>query len=159
MEHTKATRRAMRNFLWQWGNTLTRIKRLEQERAEFRERADDARRTLRSPTLSGMPKGGKSSDLSDVVVAICKEAELYDKQVQRINSEIDAAMNLRNCIEDCVSQLTPVQEKVITYRYVDGRSWRFVAMKLNYDEDYVRKLDTQAVDALSDMLDITTTAG
>lgn len=159
MEHTKATRRAMRNFLWQWGNTLTRIKRLEQERAEFRERADDARRTLRSPTLSGMPKGGKSSDLSDVVVAICKEAELYDKQVQRINSEIDAAMNLRNCIEDCVSQLTPVQEKVITYRYVDGRSWRFVSMKLNYDEDYVRKLDTQAVDALSDMLDITTTAG
>lgn len=159
MEHTKATRRAMRNLLWQWGNTLTRIKRLEQERAEFREYADDARRTLRSPTLSGMPKGGKSSDLSDVVVAICKEAEIYDKQVQRINSEIDAAMNLRNCIEDCVSRLTPVQEKVITYRYVDGRSWRFVAMKLNYDEDYVRKLDTQAVDALSDMLDITTTAG
>ena len=159
MEHTKATRRAMRNLLWQWGNTLTRIKRLEQERAEFREHADDARRTLRSPALSGMPKGGKSSDLSDVVVAICKEAEIYDKQVQRINSEIDAAMNLRNCIEDCVSQLTPVQEKVITYRYVDGRSWRFVAMKLNYDEDYVRKLDTQAVDALSDMLDITTTAG
>ena len=159
MQHTKAQRRAMRNMLWAWGNTLTRIKRLENERTAFREYADDARRTLRSPNMSGMPKGGKSSDLSDVIVAINKEVEMYDRQVRRINAEIEDAMQMRNCVEDCIVHLTPLQENVLTYRYVDGRSWRFVAMKLNYAEEYVKAVDTQAVDAMIDMLNVAVTPG
>ena len=61
----KRRRRAnMRRLLWSWGNTLARIQRLEQERAAFRAMADDARMTLRSPSLSGMPGGGARTDLA-----------------------------------------------------------------------------------------------
>ena len=163
MDNERAARRAARNqtrrLLWQWGMTLERIRKLEQERAEFRAMADDARRTLRSPNMSGMPRGGKSSDLSDVVVNVLRETDMYEEQVQRINTEIDSAIKLRNCIEDCVTQLPPVQERVLTYRYVDGRSWRFIAMKMNYAEEYVKDIDARAVDAVAGMIEIQTAHG
>lgn len=163
MNNERAARRATRNqtrrLLWQWGMTLERIRKLEQERAEFRDMADDARRTLRSPNLSGMPRGGKSSDLSDVVVNVLRVIDMYEEQVKRINSEIDAAIRMRNCIEDCVAQLPPVQERVLTYRYVDGRSWRFIAMKMNYTEEYVKDIDARAVDAVAGMIEIQTAHG
>lgn len=163
MDNERAVRRASRNqtrrLLWQWGMTLERIRKLEQERAGFRTMADDARRTLRSPNMSGMPKGGKTSDLSDVIVNALRETDMYEAQVQRINTEIDAAIHLRNCIEDCVTQLPPIQERILTYRYVDGRSWRFIAMKLNYAEEYVKDIDARAVDAVAAMIEIQAAQG
>lgn len=155
-EALRARRAHTRRLLWQWGNTLTRIRRLEQERAAFAEMAADARRTLRSPAMNGMPRGGRASDLSDVVARAMDEAERYERQAERINLEIDDAIRFRNCIEDCISGLTPLQESILTYRYIDVRSWRFIAMKLNYDEGHLRKIEAQAVDAISDMIEIQT---
>ena len=155
-EALRARRAHTRRLLWQWGNTLTRIRRLEQERAAFAEMAADARRTLRSPAMNGMPRGGRASDLSDVVARAMDEAERYERQAERINLEIDDAIRIRNCIEGCIAGLTPLQESILTYRYIDVRSWRFIAMKLNYDEGHLRKIEAQAVDAISEMIEIQT---
>lgn len=152
----KRRRRAnMRRLLWSWGNTLARIQRLEQERAAFRAMADDARMTLRSPSLSGMPGGGARTDLSDVVARVMDEERRYTEQAQRIAREIDDAMRLRNCIEDCIARLSPAQESVLTWRYIDRRSWTFIAYKLNYDERSVRRIEAGALDAISAMIEIT----
>lgn len=159
IQEAKDTRRAERNsvrkMLWMWGNTVSKVKRLEQERAFYRSQADDRRITLRSPSLSGMPKGGKPSDLSDVIVSIQREQEMYEQQAERINAEIADALRLRNCMQQCIDQLTPLQAKIIAYRYSDGHNWQYIAMKTNYDEASVRRIDTQAVDAIMGMIEIT----
>ncbi len=154
-EGMRRSRNAIRRLLWQWGTTAMRIERLKKERDAFFEMANDARsRSLRTSTLTGMPRGGKSSDLSDIVAAAIEESERYAVQAERINAEIDDAMRLRNCIAECVAELPPLQEKVITYRYVDDHSWRYIAMKLTYDERHVRRIEESAVDAIGRMIEI-----
>ena len=67
MEERRNTRNAVRKLLWRWGNTMTALRRLEREREEAQRWANDARDTLRAQNLTGMPRGGRQSDLSDVV--------------------------------------------------------------------------------------------
>lgn len=158
-QEERDTRRAARNnirkMLWVWGNSIDKIKRLERERMFYRDQADDRRVTLRSPSLAGMPRGGKHSDLSDVIVGVQREQEMYERQAERINAEIADVLRLRNCMQECIDRLSPLQEKIIGYRYSDGHNWQYIAMKTNYDEASVRRIDTQAVDAIMEMIEIT----
>lgn len=154
-ELRRAARNNIRKMLWQWGNTIRKVDKLERERAFYRNQADDRRITLRSPSLSGMPRGGKHSDLSDVIVGVMREQQMYERQADRIDSEIADALRLRNCMQECINRLTPLQEKIIAYRYSDGHNWQYIAMKTNYDEASVRRIDTQAVDAIMEMIEIT----
>lgn len=158
-QEERDTRRAARNnirkMLWEWGNTMEKIKRLERERAFYRDQADDRRITLRSPSLTGMPRSGKHGDLSDVIVGIQREQAMYERQAERINAEIADALRLRNCMQQCIDRLSPLHEKIIGYRYSDGHNWQYIAMKTNYDEASVRRIDTQAVDAIMGMIEIT----
>ena len=148
-------RNNIRKLLWQWGNTIDKIKQLEKERMFYIGQADDRRITLRSPSLTGMPRSGKNSDLSDVIVGVQREQEMYKRQAERINTEIADALRLRNCMQECIDRLSPLQEKIIGYRYSDGHNWQYIAMKTNYDEASVRRIDTQAVDAIMEMIEIT----
>lgn len=154
-ELRRAARNNIRKMLWQWGNTIRKVDQLERERAFYRNQADDRRITLRSPSLSGMPRGGKHSDLSDVIVGVMREQQMYERQADRIDAEIADALRLRNCMQECINRLTPLQEKIIAYRYSDGHNWQYIAMKTNYDEASVRRIDTQAVDAIMEMIEIT----
>lgn len=148
----RGARNEIRRKLWQWGGTMESICRLEKERDFYRQRVEDARVTLKSPDFSGMPKSGKHSDLSDVIVSVMREAERYEEQLIRIDAEIAAALKHRNRMQDCISRLTPIQEKIIACRYADGHSWRYIAIKTNYDEASVRRIDAQAVDVIAAML-------
>lgn len=147
-------RDAMRRLLWSWGNTADRIRRLETERAAFRLMADDARNTLKAQTLSGMPNGGQSSDLSDTVERVIDMAQRYDEQSAKIDAEITEAIRLRNCISDCMRMLEPAHEKVLAYRYMDGHGWQYIALKMNYDISSVHRIEAQAVDIIAGMVEI-----
>ena len=149
MEDRRKTRNAVRRLLWRWGNTISALRRLEREREEAQKWANDARDTMRAQNITGMPRGGRKSDLSDVVAEYIHRVEMYDDLVKQIDAEIAERIRLRNCIEALVAQLTPMQEKVICYRYIDGHAWRYIAMKMNYDEDHIMRVERQAVDYIA----------
>lgn len=154
MEERRNTRNAVRKLLWRWGNTITALRRLEREREEAQRWANDARDTLRAQSLTGMPRGGRQSDLSDVVAEYIHRVDMYDDLVKQIDAEIADRIRLRNCIEGLVAQLTPMQEKVIGYRYIDGHAWRYIAMKMNYDEDHIMRVERQAVDFIAQNVEV-----
>ena len=154
MEDRRKARNAVRRLLWRWGNTMTALRRLEREREEAQRWANDARDTLRAQNLTGMPRGGRKSDLSDVVAEYIHRVEMYDDLVKQIDLEIAERIRLRNCIEALVAQLTPMQEKVICYRYIDGHAWRYIAMKMNYDEDHIMRVERQAVDTIAQNVEV-----
>ena len=154
MEDRRKARNAVRRLLWRWGNTMTALRRLEREREEAQRWANDARDTLRAQNLTGMPRGGRKSDLSDVVAEYIHRVEMYDDLVKQIDLEIAERIRLRNCIEALVAQLTPMQEKVICYRYIDGHAWRYIAMKMNYDEDHIMRVERQAVDYIAQNVEV-----
>ena len=155
-QEERDTRRAARNnirkMLWAWGNSIDKIRKLERERAFYRDQADDRRITLRSPSLTGMPRGGKHSDHSDVIVGVQREQAMYERQAERINTEIADVLRLRNCMQECIDRLSPLQEKIIAYRYSDGHNWQYIAMKLSYDVDYIKKLDARSMDDIDRMI-------
>lgn len=154
MEDRRKARNAARRLLWRWGNTITALRRLEREREEAQRWANDARDTLRAQNLTGMPGGGRKSDLSDVVAEYMRRVEMFDDLVKQIDAEIAERIRLRNCIEALVAQLTPMQEKVICYRYIDGHAWRYIAMKMNYDEDHIMRVERQAVDFIAQNVEV-----
>lgn len=154
MEDRRKARNAVRRLLWRWGNTISALRRLEREREEAQKWANDARDTLRAQNLTGMPRGGRKSDLSDVVAEYIHRVEMFDDLVKQIDAEIAERIRLRNCIEALVAQLTPMQEKVICYRYIDGHAWRYIAMKMNYDEDHIMRVERQAVDYIAQNVEV-----
>jgi RinA family phage transcriptional activator len=95
-----------------------------------------------------MPRSGRKSDLADVVASVERMEANYRKLVLQVENESADLIRLRNCIEELVAQLTPVQEKIIAYRYIDGHTWQFIALKINYDEKSARRIETRVVDNL-----------
>ena len=130
-------------MLWRWGNYVSKINRLEEERKIAQRWADDARDTLNAQKITGMPGSGKKSDLADVVQSVQRMERNYRDLVFHVEAETSDLIRLRNCMEELVAQLKPFQEKVIFYRYVDGHSWRFIAMKLFCDEATARRHEKQ----------------
>lgn len=115
---------------------------------------DDALETLRAQNITGMPRGGVKSDLADVVAAHERLAADYGALVVKIEREINDLLRLRNTMEELVAQLSPLQEKIIGYRYIDGHGWQWIAMKMNYDERQARRIETQAVDFIAERVDV-----
>ena len=135
-----------RALLQRWGGTMEDIRRLERERDALRQWAEDARCTLHGRSLDGLPRGGRAHDLGDVVEAAMQRTKMYAEQSLRIDGEIAERLRLRNEVEGLVRRLLPVQERVIVLRYADHHPWRSIALRLNYDEGHVRRIETQAVD-------------
>ena len=129
------------------------IRRLERERDALRQWAEDARCTLRGRRLDALPRGGGAHDLSDVVENAMRRSEMYARQSQRIDGEIAERLALRNEVEALVRSLPPVQERVIVYRYVERYPWRSIALRLNYDEGHVRRIETGAVDWIGQQME------
>ena len=130
------------------------IRRLERERDALRQWAEDARCTLRGRRLDALPRGGGARDLSDVVENAMQRSEMYARQSQRIDGEIAERLKLRNAVEALVCRLPPVQERVIVYRYVERYPWRNIALRLNYDEGHVRRIETGAVDWIGQQMEM-----
>jgi len=147
----REARKATRKILWRWGNTINDINRLELERKSYKRWADDARDTLHAQNVDGMPRGsgGNHSDLANVIENIIKRADMYDEQVKRIDAEIADRIRLRNTISELISKLTSAQETIISYRYIDGHSFQYIAMKTNYDIRTVQRIESDAVDIIS----------
>ena len=97
-----------------------------------------------------MPRSGKRTDLADVVQTVERVERNYRSLVSRVEAEISDLIRLRNSMEELVAQLPTFQEKVISYRYVDGHSWRFIAMKLFCDEATARRHECSAVDFIAE---------
>ena len=141
-----------RALLMRWGGTMEDIRRLERERDALRQWAEDAISTLRGRSLNGLPHGGGSRDLGDVVEAAMQRSRMYAKQSLHIDGEIAERLRLRNEVETLVRSLPPVQERVIVLRYADRHPWRSIALRMNYDEGHVRRIETQAVDWIGEQM-------
>lgn len=133
---------------------MSKINRLHEERAWAAKWADDARETLKAQNLTGMPRSGGRTDLADVVAAAERMEKNYQNLIAKIEAESADLIRLRNCMEEIVAKLSPIQEKIIAYRYVDGHSWQFIAMKTNYDESTARRIERQAIDFIAAHLEL-----
>ena len=127
---------------------------VEKEREAFRAWADDARITLRAYVMTGVPGGGRKSDLSDVIARYEARAEEFDAMERKTDEERSKILRIKSAVDDVVAELEMAQRKVLEYSYIDGHGWRYIAMRMNDDERQVRRLESQAVDFSSERVEV-----
>lgn len=85
-----------------------------------------------------MPGGADRDKIADGVARIIDlEEEIMNRMFHLENERLR--------IEDEIAQLPAQQRKVITARYVDGKSWKKVAKEASYDAKYVFKIHRAAL--------------
>ena len=145
-------RKSTRMLLMRWGCSEEYVARLERKRKALKVWAEDALDTLRAQDFSGIPGGSHSSDLADVVANAMRRAEIYQDRLENIDREIQEHLRMCSAIDRAVHALSPVAQRVIENRYVNGLSWRLIGLRMNYDERQVRRIDAQAVDQIEKSL-------
>lgn len=95
-----------------------------------------------TPTLSDMPGGGgsiyQSSDLDIINKIVDLETE--------INRKIDRVIDLKREIEQLIESIDDEREKLLmSYRYLDGMTFEWIAGEMHYHWRYVHKLHVRAL--------------
>lgn len=124
---------------------MARIDELHQSAAEAREAADSAR----IAALEAMRLNCTEAAQGAAVAAAEHAQAEYISRIQRLATESAALIQLRSCITGLLERMEPMQEKVITLRYVNAFSWRTVADRLKCDESAARRHERRAVDFIA----------
>ncbi len=110
------------------------IKNKTDELAMWRSRA-----TKITPTYSGLPKGGGGDRIQTAVDNICR---LEDE----INAEIDRLIITRAEINEAIAKVEDERlREVLTLRYIQGKSWEWIAVEMHYNYRWVTKLHGKAL--------------
>lgn len=95
-----------------------------------------------TPTLSNMPGGGGSIYKSPDVALIDKIVDLETE----INRRIDRVIDLKREIEQLIESIDDEREKLLmSYRYLDGMTFEWIASEMHYHWRYVHKLHVRAL--------------
>ena len=143
-------RRTVRERLREWGATSARIRRLERDIREYEAYVLDARETLRSPIITDMPRSrGIPRDMTDIVAEVQRREQLYADKVRELRLTIEEIFQRQREVDRIVDRLSETQQRVLRERYVERRSWQIIAIRLSYDERWVRSIEERAVDAIA----------
>lgn len=111
------------------------LKRLEDKIAEIETKLY----SVKTPTLSDMPKGGMAADMADKIAKLADLKALYD-------DKWDELINERLRIEEAINSLEDSTERALMgYKYIDGLTWEEVCVKINYSWKQTHRIHSRAL--------------
>ena len=93
---------------------------------------------------SSEPKGGGSiyGKTADIM------AKIVDLEAD-INQDIDQLVNIRDGIKTVIEAVKDDRERVLLqYRYLDGRTFEWIACEMNYNYRWIKRLHSRAVNKI-----------
>ena len=138
-DNTLTERDTKKRYLKRYRRKLEVIERLEE-----RVRALDSKiESLRSPSLSGMPRGGKAVTSEDMV------ADKIDLE-RRINALRLEADKARRKTLDLIDQVDDVRRgEVLEDYFIYGMSFGQIAEEMGYTERHIIRLYGEALDMIT----------
>ena len=119
-----------KEYLSQYGWIERNIRRLEEDKERWRQRALHI-----TPSWSDAPGGGSGEDKIQIVVE--KTCMVKDKIV----AEIDRLVNLRQEIMTVIAAVPdPAQRELLERRYIQLQSLERIAVEMNYSYVHVKRL-------------------
>lgn len=128
--------------LKRYQNKLACIQRLEQKVADL----DDRLTTVRTPTLSGMPRGGSPVTTEDL---IGEKADL-ESRIVRMKKDLSKAKAETYHLIDMLDTVRQVE--VFEAHFIDGLSFEDIAEKMHYTSRNVYALYKKGVRYISENL-------
>lgn len=99
---------------------------------------------MRSVLISDMPKGTPERDRLEILCDLKSDLILeYEQQIKQQNIHMLE-------IENAIRTLSDERYKtVLSMRYLDGRTWEYIAEYMGYNPRWVRRLHGQALRKIS----------
>lgn len=87
----------------------------------------------------GMPKGNRSSDLSDFMV-------LLDEEIEKLKKERLEKVRTYSEISDRIRAVKNENEReVLTLRYIKGLKWEEICIEMNYGWTHIHNIHSSAL--------------
>lgn len=106
---------------------------LQQEIEGQKRRIKELRNTLKSPALSGMPRGGGVSD------PVARTVELIEGQQEILLKSVQECLERQNRLLGFIGQVEDARIRLILqYRHLEGLNWVQVAHRMNVTPESVK---------------------
>lgn len=127
-----------RAFLIRYRSIMSSIDRLREKLKTIDERIE----TIRSPDLSGMPRGGTGKGTYDLIDEKCD----LEKRIERLTSR---SKIYKDEITEKIDELEDVRYiDVCELYFIDCLTFDDIAIQLGYSERHVRRLYSEAIDMI-----------
>lgn len=88
----------------------------------------------------GMPKGNKSSDLSDFMVLLDEEIEkLKNERLEKVKKYSDISRKIKAMENDN-------EKEVLTLRYINGLKWEEICLRMQYSWQHIHRIHAKALE-------------
>lgn len=142
-----------RRLLGIWGRAEIRAGELKEELKWAIGQAEDARNTLRSPSVSVRVSGGRVRDLSDTMVNLERICDNFDKLAKQIADEMDQLVAVKREVAGLINLLPIVQQDILRMYYGKGMNGVQIARATNYSVDRVKHLKADAERFVADRIE------
>ena len=127
-----------RSWFRRYTKQINIIKRLENRRETLEERIT----SIRSPSYTGLPRGGTRITIEDLIT---DKAEIEE----RIRRAKDRALSIRREILEVIDSIGDVNLcEVLEYRYIDGLDPEEISEVMGYGARHIQRLLSQAVEEI-----------
>lgn len=143
-------RKEIRRLLWRWGRTLDYCAERQQEIDGFMELL----RGIEEPAAiqPGPGRTGPGDPTGRLAVRVEELAARYRGEAQRMLEACDKELAFHRAMDEAIAVLPGDQRRVIELRYRQGCRWEYIALKMCFSSQHVRRLDAEAVDTLAGMI-------
>lgn len=147
-------RKAIRRLLWRWGRVLEYCAARQREIAGFMALIDEAAEIGPPPMGASTGRSGPGDPTGRAAVRIDELISRYRGEVSRLMGSCDREMAFMSAMDAVLDQLPGDQRRVIELRYKQGCRWEYIALKMCFSAQHVRRLDAAAVDKLAGIIRI-----
>jgi len=138
-------------MLTRWGCAMMEIRRLERRNRQLIDLIREIAPTLQAQRLTGMPRG---SGTSDPVARSVEQMEQRRSEYQRELDEHDAEIRQRRAEQEAMDELmrlwlTDLQRQIIDLHYREGRTFDYIAGRLECSSRWIKKQEEKAIRKIS----------
>jgi DNA-binding NarL/FixJ family response regulator len=150
-DYERECMRKTRGLLSRWGCAMLEIRRMERRSRMLLDLLRDIAPTLKAQCLTGMPHGSGTSDpVTRAVEQMEQRRAEYQGELDAIDREIRQRRAEQESVDELMQRcLTDLQIQIIDLRFREGRTFDYIAGRLNYSEIGVKKQEFKAVSKLS----------
>ena len=143
-------RKAIRRLLWRWGRVLDYCAERQREIDGFMELI----RGIEEPHAiqAGPGKTGPGDPTGRLAVRVDELAARYRSEAQRVLDACDKELAFLKAMDEAIAELPGDQRRVLELRYRQGCRWEYIALKMCFSAQHVRRLDAAAVDKLAGII-------
>lgn len=149
-----ADRKAIRRLLWRWGRVLDYCAARQREIAGFLELIDEAAEMGPPPAGGAAGRSGPGDPTGRAAVRMEELIRRYRGEVARLMAACDREMAFMAAMDAVIDNLPGEQRRVLELRYKQGARWEYIALKMCFSVQHIKRLEAIAVDEIGENISI-----